>query len=80
MLRLPCSAALCLAIGTAQRRALPWRVERVQIAPLVLAGLLSLGSGLLFLTAVNLSGAGATATLNASAPIFGLLGAAIFLR
>ena len=80
MIRLPFSAAICLLIGTAQRRLPPWRIERRRYGPLFLAGLVSMGSGVLFLNAVKLTGAGKTATLNASAPIFGLLGAVLFLH
>ena len=49
------------------------------MVPLCLAGLVSMGSGLLYLNALKLVGASTTATLNASAPIFGLLGAVAFL-
>jgi drug/metabolite transporter (DMT)-like permease len=80
MLRLPFSATVCALISTAQRRQPPWRVERRGILPLCLAGVTGLGSGLCYLTAVKLVGASTTATLNASGPIFGLLGAVIFLR
>ena len=80
MIRLPFSAAICLLIGTAQRRLPPWQIERRRYGPLFLAGLVSMGSGVLFLNAVKLAGAGKTATLNASAPIFGLLGAVLFLH
>ena len=80
MIRLPFSAAICLLIGTAQRRLPPWRIERRRYGPLFLAGLVSMGSGVLFLYAAKLAGAGKTATLNASAPIFGLLGAVLFLH
>ena len=80
MLRLPFSAALCAILGTAQRRELPWRVTRGSLLPLCLAGVTGLGSGLCYLNAIKLVGASTTATLNASAPIFGLLGAVIFLR
>lgn len=80
LLRLPFSAVLCAAIGTAQRRALPWRVGRGSLLPLCLGGLTGLGSGLLYLNAVKLVGASTTATLNAIAPIFGLIGAVIFLH
>jgi drug/metabolite transporter (DMT)-like permease len=79
MLRLPFSAVICALIGTAQRRQLPWRIERHRFAPLFLAGLISMGSGLLYLNAIKTIGAGKTATLNASAPIFGLIGAVILL-
>ena len=78
-LRLPFSAAICFLISTAQRRQPPWRIERRQFVPLVLAGVVSLGSGLLFLTAVQRAGAAKTATLTAAASLFGLLGAVIFL-
>ena len=80
MIRLPISAVICSAIGTAQRRALPWRIDRWRFGPLLLAGLVSMGSGVLYLNAIKLAGASKTATLNASAPIFGLLGAILFLR
>ena len=79
MLRLPFSAVACCLIGTVQRGAPPWRIERSRIIPLCLAGLVSMGSGLLYLNALKLVGASTTATLNASAPIFGLLGAVAFL-
>ena len=80
MIRLPVSAVICSAIGTAQRRALPWRIERWRFGPLLLAGLVSMGSGVLYLNAIKLAGASKTATLNASAPIFGLIGAILILR
>ena len=79
MIRLPFSAALCALISTAERRKAPWRIARGSYGPLFLAGLASMGSGLAFLTAVKLAGAAKTATLNASAPLFGLLGAIAFL-
>jgi DME family drug/metabolite transporter len=79
MLRLPFSAVLCAIIGTVQRRQLPWRIERRRFLPLFLAGLVSMGSGLLYLNAIKLVGAAKTATLNSSAPIFGLIGAVVFL-
>ncbi len=79
MIRLPFSAVLCAAIGTAQRRMPPWRIERWRFGPLFAAGLVSMGSGLLYLNAIKLVGASKTATLNASAPIFGLIGAVIVL-
>jgi len=79
MLRLPFGALLCAIIGTVQRRQPPWRVERDSLLPLCLAGLTGLGSSLCFLVAIQLAGATTTATLNAAAPIFGLLGAVLFL-
>lgn len=79
MLRLPFSAVVCALIGTVQRRQPPWRIERRRFGPLFLAGLVSMVSGLLYLNAIKLVGAGKTATLNASAPIFGLIGAILFL-
>lgn len=79
LLRLPFSAMLCAIIGTAQRGQPPWRVGRASLAPLCLAGVTGLGSGLCYLSAIKLVGASTTATLNASAPIFGLLGAVAFL-
>jgi transporter family protein len=80
MLRLPFGAALCALIGTAQRRQPPWRVERRSLLPLCLAGLTGLGSSVCFLVAIVRVGASTTATLNAAAPIFGLLGAVLFLH
>ncbi|MFN8517003.1 MAG: DMT family transporter [Chloroflexia bacterium] len=80
MLRLPFAAVLCGAIGTTQRRQAPWRVERRSLVPLCLAGVTGLGSSSSFLIAIRLVGASTTATLNAAAPIFGLLGAVIFLH
>lgn len=79
MLRLPFSAAVCAVISVGERRMPPWRVERWRFGPLFLAGLLSMGSGISYLNAIKLAGAAKTATLNASAPIFGLIGAMIFL-
>ena len=38
-----------------------------------------MGSGISYLNAIKIAGAAKTATLNASAPIFGLIGAIIFL-
>lgn len=80
MLRLPFSATLCTLISTAQRRQPPWQVERRHIIPLCLSGFTGLGSGLCYLYAIKVVGASTTATLNAAGPIFGLLGAVIFLR
>lgn len=80
MLRLPFAAVLCGAIGTTQRRQAPWKVERSSLLPLCLAGVSGLGSSTCFLIAITLVGASTTATLNAAAPIFGLLGAVVFLR
>jgi drug/metabolite transporter (DMT)-like permease len=80
MLRLPFAAILCGAISTTERRRAPWRVERRSIVPLCLAGLTGLGSSSCFLIAIRLVGASTTATLNAAAPIFGLIGAVVFLR
>lgn len=80
MIRLPFAAVLCGAIGTTQRRQAPWRIERRSLLPLCLAGVTGLGSSSCFLIAIRLVGASTTATLNAAAPIFGLLGATVFLR
>jgi drug/metabolite transporter (DMT)-like permease len=79
MLRLPFAALTCAAIAVAQRRQAPWRVERRSLLPLCLSGLTGLGSSVCFLIAITLVGAATTATLNAAAPIFGLLGAVAFL-
>lgn len=79
MIRLPFSAAVCALISVAERRQPPWRIERARFLPLFLAGLISMGSGITYLNAIKLAGAAKTATLNASAPIFGLLGAVLFL-
>ncbi len=79
MIRLPFSAAICAIISVAERRTPPWRIERQRFGPLFLAGLVSMGSGICYLNAIKLAGASKTATLNASAPIFGLIGALIFL-
>lgn len=80
MLRLPFGALICAAIGATQRRRPPWRVARASLLPLCLSGVTGLGSSLSFLVAISLVGASTTATLNAAAPIFGLLGAVAFLR
>jgi drug/metabolite transporter (DMT)-like permease len=80
MLRLPFSAVLCTAISAVQRRRPPWQAERRNVLPLCLAGLTGLGSTLCYLAALQLVGASTTATLNAAGPIFGLLGAVVFLR
>ena len=79
MVRLPFSAALCAVISTVERRKAPWKIERGSYGPLFLAGLASMASGIAFLNAVKLAGAAKTATLNASAPLFGMIGAIIFL-
>lgn len=79
MLRLPFGALLCMMIGTVQRRRPPWAVERSSLLPLCLSGVTGLGSSICFLLAIQLVGASTTATLNAAAPIFGLLGAVLFL-
>jgi len=79
MIRLPVSAVLCTLISVFQRRQPPWRVERRYVLPLCLAGLTGLVSGLCYLTAIQVAGASRTATLNAASPIFGLLGAVMFL-
>jgi len=79
MVRLPFSAALCAIISTAERRKAPWTIERGSYGPLFLAGVASMASGIAFLNAVKLAGAAKTATLNASAPLFGMIGAIIFL-
>jgi drug/metabolite transporter (DMT)-like permease len=79
MLRLPFSATLCAVISTVERRQPPWRVERRSIPALCAAGVTGLASGLCYLSAIKLVGASTTATLNAAGPIFGLLGAIIFL-
>lgn len=80
MLRLPFSAVLCACISVSQRRQPPWRVEQRYVLPLCLAGVTGLVSGLCYLTAVKVAGASATGTLNATSPIFGLLGAIVFLH
>ena len=80
MFRLPFSAALCALISTAERREPPWRVERRLVWPLCLAAAIGLCSEILYLTAIKLAGAGRTATLGASTPIFGLIGAVLFLH
>lgn len=79
MIRLPFGAALCALISTAERRKAPWQIERGSYGPLFLAGLASMASGIAYLNAVKLAGAAKTATLNASAPLFGMIGAIIFL-
>lgn len=79
MIRHPVSAVLCTLISVFQRRQPPWRVERRYVLPLCLAGLTGLVSGLCYLTAIQVAGASRTATLNAASPIFGLLGAVMFL-
>ncbi len=79
MLRLPFGALLCTIISVGQRRQPPWVVPRRSLLPLCLAGLTGLGSSMSFLIAIQLVGASTTATLNAAAPIFGLLGAVLFL-
>jgi drug/metabolite transporter (DMT)-like permease len=79
MLRLPFSASLCAVISTVERRQPPWRVERRSIPALCAAGVTGLASGLCYLSAIKLVGASTTATLNAAGPIFGLLGAIVFL-
>lgn len=79
VLRLPFGALLCTLIAVAQRRP-PWRATRRNLLPLGLAGLTGLGSSMSFLIAITLVGASTTATLNAAAPIFGLLGAVLFLH
>lgn len=78
MLRLPFGTLLCTLIAVAQRRP-PWRATRRGLLPLCLSGLTGLGSSMTFLIAITLVGASTTATLNAAAPIFGLLGAVLFL-
>ncbi len=80
LLRLPFSATLCAVISTVERRQPPWQVERRGIVPLCLAGLTGLASGLCYLFAITEVGASTTATLNAAGPIFGLIGAVVFLR
>lgn len=80
MLRLPFSATLCAVISTVERRQPPWRVERRSIPALCAAGVTGLASGLCYLSAIKLVGASTTATLNAAGPIFGLLGAIVFLN
>jgi drug/metabolite transporter (DMT)-like permease len=79
MLRLPFGALLCAIISVVQRRQPPWQVQRQNLVPLCLAGVTGLGSSICFLVAIQLVGAATTATLNAAAPIFGLLGAVFFL-
>jgi len=79
MIRLPFSAVICAIISVDERRTPPWRIERQRFGPLFLAGLVSMGSGSCYLNALKLAGASKTATLNTSAPIFGLIGAMIFL-
>lgn len=79
MLRLPFGALLCALIAVAQRRP-PWRAARHNLLPLCLSGLTGLGSSMAFLVAITLVGASTTATLTAAAPIFGLLGAILFLH
>jgi len=79
MLRLPFSATLCAVISTVERRQPPWRVEQRSIPALCAAGVTGLASGLCYLSAIKLVGASTTATLNAAGPIFGLLGAIVFL-
>ncbi len=79
MLRLPFGALLCAIISVLQRRQPPWQVARQNLVPLCLSGVTGLGSSICFLAAIQLVGAATTATLNAAAPIFGLLGAVFFL-
>lgn len=79
MLRLPFGALLCAIISILQRRQPPWQVSQHNLLPLCLAGITGLGSSMSFLIAIQLVGASTTATLNAAAPIFGLLGAVLFL-
>lgn len=86
-IRLPFSAVVSLLLGfgfgrRSGRKPIPlWRFSRRSLVIIALAGVVgTAGGSFLYLTAVALAGAAKTAILASSAPVFGLLGAAIFLR
>lgn len=81
MIRLPFSAAVSFLINT-RSGGLPIRkFGRRSVVILVLAGVIgSAGGGFLYLTAIDLAGAAKTAVLASAAPIFGLVGAVLFLH
>lgn len=88
-IRLPFSALVSLffvfAGGLRERRGFaslsPRRFGRRSFAIIALAGVVgTAGGGFLYLSAVALAGAAKTAVLSSSAPVFGLLGAVVFLR
>lgn len=85
-IRLPFSAVVSLLLGLVLGRRgggkflSPRQFDRRGFIIILLAGVLgTAGGGFLFLTAVALAGAAKTAILASSAPVFGLLGAVIFL-
>lgn len=80
-IRLPFSAAVSVLFGLGRATVPPRQFGRRAFAILALAGVLgTAGGGFLYLTAVSLAGAAKTAILASFAPVFGLLGAVLFLH
>jgi drug/metabolite transporter (DMT)-like permease len=80
-IRLPFSALVSFLIGARQGTISPRRFDRRNWLILIVVGIIgSAGGGYLYLTAVSLAGASKTAIISGASPIFGLLGAIIFLR
>jgi drug/metabolite transporter (DMT)-like permease len=80
-LRMPFAALVSLALN-ARGGGLPLRKFGAQsLVILILCGIIgTAGGGFLYLTAIELAGAGKTAVLGAAAPIFGLIGSVLFLH
>src|SRR5690606_290677 len=80
-IRLPFSALVSFLIGAQQGTISPRRFGRQNWIVLIVMGIIgSAGGGFLYLSAVSLAGASKTAIISGASPIFGLIGAIIFLR
>jgi drug/metabolite transporter (DMT)-like permease len=80
-LRMPFAALVSLALSV-RGGGLPLRKFGARsLVILILCGIIgTAGGGFLYLTAIELAGAGKTAVLGAAAPIFGLIGSVLFLH
>ncbi len=79
--RLPISALISFMIGMRQGTISPRRFAPRNWLILILVGLFgTAGGGFLWLTAVSLAGASKTSIISGASPIFGMIGAIIFLH
>jgi drug/metabolite transporter (DMT)-like permease len=80
-IRLPFSALVSFLVGARQGTISPRRFGPRSWLILIVMGIVgTAGGGFLYLTAVSLAGAAKTAIIGGSSPIFGMVGAILFLR